>query len=309
MRRFRFSALLALAAFAACEEAALLTPDLPEDCASPRACQVAGVDLVVEPPQFLVTAEHARDPLTGHVVLSAGESVPIAVTVWNRGDLPSDSARLSLYPNTNVGASAVLPVPPLRPGALNTDTLVWQVAAGIIAWTDTTWLHVEVQGGLQQSEDPLNGNDSNDSDAVVVALPVLRATLVAPDTVHAEVTFPVTVTIRNLSRFADLTPRAMAFCLFDYDVGCGSGGGGDPFHLTSVPAIPAGGSWTVELEVTIPDQGPYYSPWNWHLYACFADAGASLDMFLDWNIRHCVDDAPSITVLDPPSAGRPGGAR
>ncbi|MGD8279224.1 MAG: hypothetical protein PVH00_14395, partial [Gemmatimonadota bacterium] len=221
MRRFRFSALLALAAFSACEGTEVLAPDLPEDCAFPRACQVAGVDLVVEPPRFLVTAEHARDPLTGHVVLAAGESVPIAVTVWNRGDLASDSATLSLYPYSSVGSSAVLQIPPLRPGELSTDTLVWRVPAGIIAWSDTTWLHAELQE-LQRSEDPLNGNDGSDSDTVIVALPVLQATLVFPDTVRAEVPFPATVTIRNLSRFADLTPRAMAFCLVDFDVGCGS---------------------------------------------------------------------------------------
>jgi hypothetical protein len=89
-------------------------------------------------------------------------------------------------------------------------------------------------------------------------------------------------------------------------VGCGSWAG-EPFQLTAVPAIAAGASWTGELDVTIPDHGPYYSPWDWNLYACFAAAGTSLDTFLDWNARRCVPDARPITVLDPPpgSGGAP----
>jgi hypothetical protein len=307
MRRNRIPVLLALAIVSSCEEAELLTPDVTEACASPRACQVTGVDLVVEPPALLVASDHVRDPLTGRIVVMANESVPVAIAVWNRGDAPSDSATLIAYLPQDLGSDTVVTVPPLVPGGVFTDTVTWRLPVGIIARSDTAWLHAELRG-LQPSEDPLNGNDANDSDTVIVALPVLRATLQFPDTVQAEVPFPATVTVRNLSRFGDLTPRAMAFCLFDYDVGCGSWAG-EPFQLTAVPAIPAGGSWTGELEVTIPDHGPYYSPWDWNLYACFADAGSDLDTFLDWRARRCTGDGRPITVLDPPPGGRPGGAR
>jgi len=307
MRRNRIPVLLALVIVSGCGEAEVLTPDLTGACASPRACQVAGVDLVVEPPAFLVAADHVRDPLTGRIVVMADESVSFTTTVWNRGDAPSDSATLIVDPGQSFGGSAFVTVPPLAPGGVFVDTAAWQLPVGVIASSDTTWLHARLQE-LQRSEDPLNGNDANDSDTVLVALPVLRATLVFPDTVQAEVPFPATVTVRNLSRFGDLTPRAMAFCLFDFDVGCGSWAG-EPFQLTDVPAIPAGGSWTGELEVTIPDHGPTYSPWDWNAYACFADAGSDLDTFLDWRARRCVGDGRPITVLDPPSGSRPGGAR
>jgi hypothetical protein len=280
-------------------------------CAMPRAPNVSvgsplGVDLMVEPPRFVVAADHVRDPLTGRIVVLADESVSVAVSTWNRGDAPSDSATLNIHPYFGIGSNAVVRIPPLVPGETFTDTVSWQLPSGVIARADTTWLHAELQE-LQRSEDPLNGNDRNDSDTVFVALPVLRATLAFPDTVQAEMAFPATVTVRNLSRFADLTPRSMAFCLFDH--GCGLGGVGGPFQLTAVPAIAADASWTTTLEVTIPDHGPYYSPWDWNLYACFAAAGADLNTFLDRDSRHCVGDAHPMTVLDPPSGGRPAGAR
>ena len=291
MRRPAFSVLFATAILAACEDGGVLRPDLPAGCDSPRACQVTGVDLVVDAPQFLAAADHARDSVTGRIVFQPDEPLLYSVSVWNRGDTPSDSAVLRVE-------QAVVVVPALPPGRGFVDTLEIRAPSRVAAHDNAWWLYARLDS-LQAMEDPLHGNDRNESDTVFVAWPVLRVSFSVPDTVHAEVGFPATVTVRNESRFADAAPLAMAFCLFDYDVGCGSWAG-EPFGLTAVPSIPAGGSWTVDLDITIPDHSPY-SPWDWVFLACFAEAGTGLDGLDIFAQPFCAPDYVPITVLDPPT--------
>ena len=288
------------AAITACGDAAVLEPDLPEGCDLPRACQVTGIDLVVDEPVLLLATDHERDPVTGRAVLLPGESYSYQVTVWNRGDRRSTATTLSIRHATTYD-DVILPA--LDPGQIFVDTLDAVAPASLRLRHDTATVTAGLDT-LQSSEDPLHANNARASTPFFVALPVVRVTLAFPDTVREGEPFNATVTVRNLSRFADLPPHAMAFCLFDYDIGCGLGNVGSPFQLTAIPHIDAGASWTTTLAVTVSDHSPY-SPYSWDLLACFADNTAALADFLDWEVRMCVGDAERLTVLAP-AAGQGG---
>jgi hypothetical protein len=288
------------AALTACGDAAVLEPDLPEGCDLPRTCQVTGIDLVVDEPVLLLATGHERDPVTGRAVLLPGEPFSYQVSVWNRGDQRSTATTLSIRHGTT---DDEVSVPGLDPGQVFVDTLDAVAPTSLRLRHDTVMVTAELFT-LQSSEDPLHANNARASMPFFVALPVVRATLEFPDTVREGEPFNATVTVRNLSRFADLPPHAMAFCLFDYDVGCGVGLVGSPFQLTAVPQIDAGSSWTATLAVTVSDHSPY-SPLSWDLIACFADANAALEDFLDWEVRMCVGDVERLTVLEP-AAGQRG---
>lgn len=299
MRLTRHSACVTVLFVVGCGDPAVLAPDLPEGCAAPRACQVTGVDLVVEPPVLLLTAGHPRDAVTGRAILMPGEPFSWEVNVWNRGDARSTAVRLDSY-HPGMALPDAVALPPLDPGELFTDTLVADAPSSFRLRRDTMWLTASISD-RHPTEDPLYGNDRSHSEVFMVALPVIRATLAFPDTAREGEPLIASVTIRNLSRLAAFEPAAMAFCLFDYDVGCGVGGIGSPFGVTAVPGIDAGASWTTEITVTISDHSPY-SPWNWNLVACFADAGATLDTFRDYEARKCVSDGREIHVLDAESS-------
>lgn len=297
--RVPISALLAAAALTACGDGSVLEPDFPEGCDLPRACQVTGIDLVVDEPVLLLAAGHERDLVTGRPVFMPGDSFSYQVTVWNRGDEPSTATTLSIRHGTT---DDEVSVPGLDPGQVFVDTLGAVAPTSLRLQHDTTAVRAALYT-LQSSEDPLHMNDAHTSVPFFVALPVVRVTLEFPDTVREGEPFNATVTVRNLSRFAALPPHAMAFCLTDWDVGCGLSVG-SPFQLTAVPQIDAGAAWTTTLAVTVSDHSPY-SPYSWDLLACFADSTATLEDFVDWEVRMCVDDAERLTVL-PAAAGQRG---
>ena len=298
--RIEFAALILAVGVTACGDAAVLEPDLPEGCDLPRACQVTGVDLVVDEPVLLLPADHERDPVTGQPVLLPGESFSYRVTVWNRGDERSTATTLIIR---HAVTWDDVSLPALDPGQMFVDTLEAAAPTSLRLRHDTATVTARLES-LQPGEDPLHANNVRASIPFFVALPVARATLEFPDTVREGEPFNATVTVRNLSRFADLPAHAMAFCLFDYDVGCGVGLIGSPFQLTAVPHIDAGSSWTANLTVTVSDHSPY-SPFSWDLFACFADSTATLQDFLDWEVRMCVGDYERLTVLEP-AAGQGG---
>ena len=282
----------------ACGEAEVLSPDLPQGCDVPRACQVEGIDLVVDSPRLLLDEGHLRDDLTGRAVLMPGEPFSFVVAVWNRGSVSSEPTSL-----TGPGIDAA--VPALAPGQTFADTLETAAPTYLAFWSNSVVLRAGT-AALQAGEDPLHANDSNESEPYIVALPVIHADLMFPDSVTAEQPFTATVTLHNTSRYGAFEPSRMAFCLFDFDVGCGSWSGA-PFGLTDVPAVAPDDSWTTELEVTIPLHEDYET-WDWLLVACIANANpaATLDDFGVAGGARCVAGNTPIHVREPVATG--GGA-
>lgn len=292
MRPNRFWILLCIVA-AACDDVEVLSPDLPPGCESPRACQVQGIDLVVEPPRLLLADDHPRDAQTGRAILMPGEAFAYEVTMWNRGDAASVATTLNVD-------EVEIAVPALAPGQLFVDTLDGAAPTDLGLRADTAALWAW-RATRQAAEDPLHGNDESRSEPFIVALPVIQAELIFPDTVTAGSQFMATVTLNNTSRFAEFESGRMAFCLWDFDVGCGSWSG-EPFGLTDVPAIAAGESWSADLLITIPLHEDYET-WDWSLVACMGDADAALDDFRAGGSSTCVPSDRPIHVRETAANG------
>ena len=283
----RFIVMAAVPLWAACSEAPVIGPELPAGCGAPRACQVAGVDLVLEQP-VLLEGPRGTDAVTGYPIYEPGSTLSYVIQVWNRGDRASGIDTIDVHP------SAVA-VPPLQPGEVFIDTLQYAVPTHLYFLSDTARFVAEIRNN--GTEQIFFGNDARFSPRFIVPLPVLTATLVFPDTVREDVPFTATVAIHNSSRFAASTPMAMAFCMFDFDVGCGSWAG-EAFHLMELPAIAAGATWSASLMITIPpiiDRN--YAGFEWDLVACLKAAGTPLDAFNQWQNRTCIGNSRSIRVL------------
>jgi hypothetical protein len=131
-------------------------------------------------------------------------------------------------------------------------------------------------------------NDHVRSEMFIVALPIIEATLVFPDTVVENMPFTANVPLVNRSAFGVMPAGVVTFCLFDFDVGCGSGTGA-PFGLEQVPSLAPGETWQKTVTLAIPPiDDRHYANWRWDLLACIGDPGATLASMLVWNNRTCV---------------------
>lgn len=290
---------LAVAALAtlACGDTITVRPDVPEACAQPLACRVSGVDLVVDAPRLLEPTNPQLDSLTGRPVFDPGDSLTVETRVWNRGDEASEAASYRLY--SVIGYSSTsqdFGVPALAPGEAWLDTLVTALPADVHMASDTIAVGVVE---LEAQDDPVYDNDRAQLDGFV-RLGIIRVDIELPDTapvvqvrtrtgdftrLRVDHAFPMTVTVRNESRFGTLPARDLWFCGWDYDFGCGARVGA-PFFGMEVPAIGPGEEWTTTADVSIPGVGYYADEtFLWSLSACFAAPGAVVEYFGDFTCR------------------------
>jgi len=279
---------------AACSEDPL-PPLLPEGCDSPRACQVEGTDLVVEPARILAPAGQPTDGTTGYHVFQPGAAIEVEVQVWNRGSLGTQPIPLHVFVLEDHPAGLTLQVPALQPGEIWTDTAALQLIDAIAARRDqfTTWSTLDHES---RRDDPVFGNDEAAGERLLLAVPVPQATLTLPDSV-LQLGEPTTidVVLTNQSRHGALPAGEFLLCLIDFDIGCGLNGLGSPFAIVSHPAIAPGGSWTTTMAIEVPGSiTSMMDAYPWDLAPCIAPAGTTLQDAV--NVRYCVPGHEPVEV-------------
>ena len=282
--------------FAACNESGPTDP-----CSADFACQVSGQDLVVEAPAVLWPEAQPVDDVTGYRVVQPGDSLDVEVRVLNRGDETSASADFVLFAEGEPSDVLEATVPALAPGAEYVDTL--RVAAPEFLYNDrdTSFVRLVIES---PDEDPVHANDEAASGTFHVALPVLHAQVIAPDSMRIGETYEISVTIENTGRHASLPAGQIYFCLFDFDAGCGVSGLGVPFGVSARPAIAAGDDWTWTGDVEIPVESSFWEePLDMSLNVCLAASGETVEDIADHLFGYtCVRDWTQVTALPNPEA-------
>jgi hypothetical protein len=266
MKKERWAASFAVLLWlTACAETPLpIEPEDPEDpvtvdeCARLGACEVRGVDLVIDELALALPASHPIDPATLLPWVQTYDSVPVRYRIRNRGDAPAPASSgwlVSCTACTGAGGRT-LQIRALDPGAV--DSGVANVPALSVAGGATPVLNLD---GVNAIDEPFYRNNSRTaSGSFLTVIPDVRGTMqiLSPE-VRVGAPLRVALTVRNQAQYGVQRDTSLALCFrrpalySSYLDGCYA-----DFAVQTIPALPPGAQWSDTVEVTLsPSNYPY----------------------------------------------------
>ena len=262
--RILLASFVAVFSMSACSDKLLLPGPEPEldACARPGACEVRGVDLVIEEVRLAFPVSQLRDSETGLPWVQQYDSVPVYYRVRNRGDQTSNAASgwmMSCDFCSGIRGTGT-PIPTLEPGAVDSGIAMVPATQGFFV-TSTPVLDLDL--GAAVVDEPFYRNNRRvATDSYLTVAPDVRGTLelLSPE-VRIGSPLRMVVRLRNHARHAILREDSLGFCFrrsFDYGLdSCRRA-----FGLRSVPQLGPGEQWQDTIDVQLTQQNYLYERHN-----------------------------------------------
>jgi hypothetical protein len=228
-------------------------------CDLPGACEVAGIDLVIDELALAFHAGQAREPMTRLRYVQNFDSIPVRYRVRNRGDTPAPAASGRLMScNRCLGNRAVtVPLEALGPGEVDSGTVWLPAPKAESQMTVAPVLLLDIAGAV---DEPFYRNNERTTDSsYIVMVPELTGIfeLLTPE-VRIGKTARFIVTLINKASYGTLNDTTIAFCFRRTDIDHGIDTCNRPFAKRVVPRLAPGNTWRDSIEIELTQQMYYY---------------------------------------------------
>ena len=234
----------------ACSDTIEPTVIVPEPCDRAGACEVAGVDLVIDEVALAFPATHPTD-MSGTNYVQEYDSIPVRYRVRNRGDRASPAGNGRMFSCRDcVGYDArTFHLRALEPGEVDTGIVYVPPATSGHTQTVRPVLSLDVDGGLD--EPFYRNNERRTTDAYLVVVPTFASELkVTTPELRFGKPLTFTVTIQNSSQYAILRDTTVSFC-FRRVAFYGPDSCDLPFNKLALPRLAPGAIWTASVNLTV----------------------------------------------------------
>lgn len=221
-----------------------------DPCERIGACEVAGVDLVIDELALAFPSSHATDA-SGTKYVQEYDSIPVRYRVRNRGDhsSPAGVGRLSSCRSCPHAHSRAIAIPALQPGDVDSATVFVRPASS--GYTHTARPYLNLDAGSDFDEPFYRNNGRETADPFMVVVPTFTGELkVSTPELRFGKPLKFTVTIQNSSAYAILRDTTVAFCFRRVDF-LGPDYCGASFNKLAVPQMEPGDVWTAGVDVTV----------------------------------------------------------
>ena len=270
MRR-RILATLVILLLPACDDPTG-PPVQPDPCDAVHACLVDGIDLDI---RSLSLASIGSDPVSG-IPLVPGDTIHATLTLLNRGTRP------------NVGGTLVIELdaigdrflgrfqgvaPDLDPGQEQSITIA--VPVSVISLSQVRDERLTALATVYAAGDTIASNDRRTSDIHILAAPILQVVAVQAGEGRIAGTVPIQLTMVNYSTTRSQPAATWIACFYDSFRSCAEGGR-SPSSTVLLPAVPAAGRVTMNVEIPVPAEAAYHDEaFRYTGYLCRVEAGTA----------------------------------
>jgi hypothetical protein len=234
----------------ACSETMAPPVIVPDPCDRVGACEVAGVDLVIDEMALAFASTHPTD-ISGTHYVQEYDSVPVRYRIRNRGDQKSAAGNVGISSCRECvgshGRTVLLRA--LEPGEVDAGMVYVSPATSGYTQTVRPVLNLDAGGGLD--EPFYRNNERTTADPYMVVVPTFAGELmVSTPELRFGKPLKFTVTIRNSSEYAILRDTTVSFCFRRVEF-YGPDGCYSPFNKLSVPRLAPGAVWTATVDLTV----------------------------------------------------------
>lgn len=234
----------------ACADAVTPVVIVAGPCERIGACEVGGVDLVIDELTLAFPAAHPVDA-SGTRYVQEYDSVPVRYRVRNRGDRVSTAGSGRLFSCRDCVAYHARDVSlrALAPGEVDSGVIYVPPATSGHTQTVRPQLSLDIGGDLD--EPFYRNNVRRTTEPYTVVVPTFGGGLnVTTPELRFGKPLRFTVTIRNTSAYAILRDTTVSFCFRQIDFH-GPDSCNSPFNKLPVPRLAPGATWTSTVDLVV----------------------------------------------------------
>lgn len=280
----RLLALCSVLLLGACGDTTAPPPNVPEvgPCDRAGACEVAGIDLIIDELALAFPAGQPRERISRLRYVQTFDSIPVRYRVRNRGDTPAaaTSGWLMSCDRCSGVRGVSVPIRSLAPGEVDSGVVMLPATRAESQLTTKPVLLLDVAGSV---DEPFYRNNERSADSsYIVVVPEIAGyfELLTPE-VRIGKTVRFIVTLVNKAHYGALNDTTISFCFRRTDDQMGIDSCNRAFAKRVVPRLAPGNTWrdSIEIELT---QAMYY-------YEKHAAIPARLDACLGGRVSYVVE--------------------